>query len=49
MHRSSWTPSIVPREDDQAVYLVMDDRGERGLVWTEADAILFSAAVCRSL
>jgi len=31
MHRSGWTPSIVPREDEQAVYLVMDDRGERGL------------------
>ena len=24
MHRLGWTPSIVPREGDQAFYLVMD-------------------------
>ena len=34
---SSWTPSIVPREDDQNVYLVIDDLGEHGRVWREAD------------
>jgi hypothetical protein len=26
MRRSNWTPSIVPRGDDQNIYLVMDDR-----------------------
>jgi hypothetical protein len=38
MRRSSWTPSIVPRDDDQNVYLVMDDLGRPGRVWREADA-----------
>jgi hypothetical protein len=37
MRRSSWTPSIVPRGDDQDVYLVMDDLGRLGRVWREAD------------
>jgi hypothetical protein len=37
MRRSSWTPSIVPRDDDQDVYLVMDDLGRLGRVWREAD------------
>jgi hypothetical protein len=32
--RRSWTPSIVPRGDDQDIYLVMDDLGR---VWREAD------------
>jgi len=27
MRRSSWTPSIVPNDDDQNVYLVVDDFG----------------------
>ena len=49
MHRSGWTPSIVPREDDQAVYLVMDDRGERGQVWTEADATSDLEAVIQDM
>jgi hypothetical protein len=37
MRKSSWTPSIVPRDDDQNVYLVMDDLGKLGRVWPEAD------------
>jgi hypothetical protein len=38
MPRSSWTPSIVPRgDDDQNVYLVVDDFGSRGRVWREND------------
>lgn len=35
--RSKWTPSIVPRDDDQNVYLVVDDLGKNGRVWREAD------------
>ena len=34
---SNWTPSIVPRDDDQNVYLVIDDLGRHGRVWREAD------------
>jgi hypothetical protein len=37
MHRSNWTPSIVPGGDDHNVYLVMDDLGRLGPVWREAD------------
>ena len=37
MRKFSWTPSIVPRDDDQDVYLVMDDLGRLGRVWREAD------------
>lgn len=33
---SSWTPSIVPT-DDQTVYLVLDDFGRHGRAWREAD------------
>jgi hypothetical protein len=32
-----WTPSIVPRGDDQNVYLVVDDFGQNGRVYREAD------------
>jgi hypothetical protein len=35
MRKSNWTPSIVPRGDDQNIYLVVDDR--QGRVWREAD------------
>ncbi len=35
MRKSSWTPPIVPRDDDQRVYLVDLDRS--GRVWREAD------------
>jgi hypothetical protein len=37
MRRSSWTPSIVPRVDDQDVHMVVDDLGRLGRVWREAD------------
>jgi hypothetical protein len=37
MRKSGWTPSIVPRGDDQTVYLVVDDLGRNGRVWREAD------------
>jgi hypothetical protein len=37
MRRSNWTPSIVPRGDDQNVYLVADDPGPTGRIWSEAD------------
>jgi hypothetical protein len=37
MRRSNWTPSIVPRGDDQNVYLVADDLGRTGRIWSEAD------------
>jgi hypothetical protein len=37
MRQSSWTPSIVPRGDDQTVYLVADDFGRLGRSWREAD------------
>jgi hypothetical protein len=36
MRRSSGTPSIVPDGGDQNVYLVADDLGQLGGVWTEA-------------
>lgn len=38
MRRVGWTPSIVPRADDHTVYLVLDDLGQSGRVWPEADA-----------
>jgi hypothetical protein len=38
MRRSSnWTPSIVPSDYDQTVYLVADDFGKPGRCWREAD------------
>jgi hypothetical protein len=37
MRRSSWTPSIVPNDNDQTVYLVADDLGKVGRAWCEAD------------
>ena len=37
MRKSNWTPSIVPRSDDQNVYLVADDLGKAGRCWREAD------------
>ena len=38
MRRSGWTPSIVPNGDDQTVYLVLDDFGQKGRAWREVDA-----------
>ena len=37
MRRSNWTPSIVPGDHDQTVYLVADDFGKIGRTWREAD------------
>jgi hypothetical protein len=37
MRGSNWTPSIVPRGDDQDIYLVVDDFGRLGRSWREAD------------
>ena len=38
MRRSNWTPSIVHNSGDYNVYLVLDDLGRRGRIWSEADA-----------
>jgi hypothetical protein len=35
--RRNWTPSIVPKGDDQTVYLVVDDFGRNGHAYREAD------------
>jgi len=37
MPRTGWTPSIVPIDDDQDVYLVVDDFDRNGRAWREAD------------
>lgn len=37
MRSSSWTPSIVPNDNDETVYLVADDFGRLGRAWREAD------------
>ena len=37
MRQSNWTPSIVPNDNDQTVYLVADDFGKPGRAWVEAD------------
>jgi hypothetical protein len=37
MRKSSSTPSIVPDDRDQNVYMVADDLGRLGAVWREAD------------
>lgn len=37
MRRSDWTPSIVPNDYDDTVYLVADDFGRIGRAWREAD------------
>lgn len=37
MRRSNWTPSIVPRWQDQTVYLVLNDFGRQGRAWCETD------------
>jgi hypothetical protein len=38
MRQSSWTPSIVPRDDDNNVYIVLDDLGRSGRIWPEIGA-----------
>src|SRR3978361_1343391 len=37
MRKSSWTPSIVPKWQDQTVYLVLADFGRHGRAWCETD------------
>jgi hypothetical protein len=37
MRRSNWTPSTVPKGDDQSVYLVLDDFGRNCRAWRETD------------
>ncbi|WFU18868.1 hypothetical protein [Bradyrhizobium sp. CB3481] len=37
MRRSTWTPSIVPVDYDETVYLVANDFGRIGRAWREAD------------
>jgi hypothetical protein len=38
MRKSNWTPSIVPKEeDDQNVYIVLDDFGRNGRSYRETD------------
>jgi len=36
MRKRVLTPSIVPGTDDQSVYLVLDDLGRSGRVWSES-------------
>ena len=37
LRRSAWTPSIVPKGDDQNVYLVIDDFGRNRRGYREPD------------
>ena len=37
LRRSGWTPSIVPKGDDQNVYRVIDDFGRNRRVYREPD------------
>jgi hypothetical protein len=38
MRESGWTPSIIPKEeDDQTVYIVLGDFGRNGRAYPEAD------------
>jgi hypothetical protein len=37
MRKSDWTPSIIPSDNDQTVYLVAEDFGKLGRAWREAD------------
>jgi hypothetical protein len=37
MSRSGWTPSIVPNDDDQTAYIVVDDFGPIGRSYRETD------------
>lgn len=37
MRKSHWTPSIVPGDSDQTVYLVAEDFGKLGRAWREAE------------
>jgi len=37
MQRTGWTPSIVPTDGGETVYLVAEDFGKLGRAWREAD------------
>jgi hypothetical protein len=37
MRKSAWTPSIVPDDNDQNVYIVVDDFGRTGRAYRETD------------
>jgi hypothetical protein len=37
MRTPGWTPAIIPNDDDQNVYLVVDDFGRNGRAWRETD------------
>jgi hypothetical protein len=37
MRSPSWTPSIVPNENNQTVYLVANDFGKPGRAWVESE------------
>ena len=37
MKRTAWTPSIVPTDGGENVYLVAEDFGKLGRAWREAD------------
>ena len=37
MSRPGWTPSIVPNDDDQTAYIVVDDFGSIGRSYRETD------------
>jgi hypothetical protein len=35
----AWTPPIVPKGEDESVYLVVDDLGSYGEVWREIETV----------
>ena len=37
MRKSHWTPSIIPNDSYQTVYLVAEDFGKLGRAWREAE------------
>jgi hypothetical protein len=37
LRMGNWTPSIVPKDDDQNVYLVVNDFGQPGTAWCETE------------
>ena len=38
MRKTGGAPSIVPKSDDDTVYLVLDNLGQVGRIWPEVDA-----------
>jgi hypothetical protein len=37
MRKTDWTPSIIPNDSSQTVYLVAEDFGNLGRAWREAE------------